>query len=435
MLEAAVQSFDTHIPPEVKYIAVTPEETTIKQGGSQELVAVVVTVGGAEAEVTWSVKSESGEPHDGLVAIDPAKVLVSVSENGVYEHRATLEVDVYAPVGKYEVSASTVFEGNTIKECATITVVDFNPIVSSVSLNIVSATVRRGGTLALNATVEGRTDKTGLIEWTVSGSSSTVVVNPEDSSFGTVLTEGANEPNSILRVKAVSVDDPAVSASAVIVIPTVNSVAVVPGTVEVIIPDDDILSGKTSYQFAAAINGVYLSSSTNDGINDKGIVWSLAGTSLGSDTQIDSTGKLTVGISDASKQLTVKVKTADNNTAVIDKNNALEGTATVRLKAIDAYITRVDVYNTAGAITMNDAENTTGTTNKLRLFIDKPIHLQKDNVKITGATVNAVQSLASNVYNTYDVTITPASTGVQNVEVTIEKAGYSFTGKGIKISK
>jgi hypothetical protein len=220
---------------------------------------------------------------------------------------------------------------------ARVTVVSGQPAVQSVEVAPGMATVPIGGGFSFEAAVEGAAANPA-VTWTVSGGSS------KDTGFSGgsgALSVGEDESFPVLTVTARSLTDPRVSGQAVVRVPAVEEVAVVPGAASV--------ARGSQRQFHAALSGFAL------GAPEQAVKWTVEDEDENpvNSSQIDRDGLLSVAADEAEETLVVR--------AVSAYDGRKSGTATVTVR---------DTRATLGYV---EPSVTNGTTDKLTIFFDRDI--------------------------------------------------------------
>ena len=195
-------------PPSVTSVTVTPETATVAPGGTQQLTATVVVVGGAAQTVNWTTSDLGGK-----VTVDGTG-LVSVAADATF--------------ADYVITATSTVD-NTKSDISTITV--SAPSVTSVTVTPETATVAPGGTQQLTATVVAVGGAAQTINWTTSDGTGKVTVD------GTGLVSvAADAPLTNYTITATSTFDGTKSDFSTITVsaPSVTSVTVTPETATVV---------------------------------------------------------------------------------------------------------------------------------------------------------------------------------------------------------
>ncbi|WP_341281152.1 S-layer homology domain-containing protein [Paenibacillus sp. FSL H8-0537] len=166
--------------PAVNSVSVSPSTASVVQGGSEQLSVLVDAVGGAATTVTWISDDVNNK-----VEVDSAGNVTVASD---------------ATPGTYTITATSTVDGSK-KGTSTITVTAA-PAINSVSVNPGSASVERGGSKQLTASV----DTVGGAATTVTWTSDDVNNKVEVDSTGNV-TVAADAPLSTYTITATSTVD------------------------------------------------------------------------------------------------------------------------------------------------------------------------------------------------------------------------------------
>jgi len=144
------------VAPAVTSVTVAPATATVVQGGTQQLTATVVVVGGAAQTVTWTSSDDTNAPVN-------ATGLVTVAAG--------------APAGDYTITATSTVDAT--KSGTSVITVTVAPAVTSVTVAPATATVVRPGTQQLTATVVVVGGAAQTVTWTSSdtGAGAKVTVN------------------------------------------------------------------------------------------------------------------------------------------------------------------------------------------------------------------------------------------------------------------
>jgi len=280
---ATVMVFDS--PPIITDVVVNPPTVNVIKGHTQQFNVQVNGTNAPSQEVSWSVTGSTTGTTD-----------TNISDSGL------LSVAYFELAETLTVTATSVADP-TKSDAATVTVLNPPPIVLSVMVNPLTATVVKGQTQQFYAIVNGDNNPPQAVNWVVSGSSGAGT----SISLDGLLTVSINESAETLTVTAISTFDPSQSGTANVTVtnppPTVTEVIVSPATLT--------LSPGGTQQFSATVTG-------NDN-PPQNVTWSVSGGVIG--TTITSNGFLTVSPNQIPTTLTVRA------TSVYD--NSKSGTASV----------------------------------------------------------------------------------------------------------
>ncbi|GAS83738.1 Ig-like domain-containing protein [Paenibacillus amylolyticus] len=211
-------------PPSVTSVSVSPITTSIMQGGSRQLSAVVNAVGDAPTTVTWNSSDVTNK-----VAVN-ATGLVTVARD--------------ATPGNYIITATSAFD-STKTATSTVTVT-YAPAVQSITVSPSTDSLMQGESIQLTATVVAVGGAPDTVRWHSSDLSNKVTVD----ATGKVSVASDATPGDY-TITASSTYDTFKRESAVITVtyaPAVNSVSVSPDT-------DSLMQGE-SRQLVATVNAV-----------------------------------------------------------------------------------------------------------------------------------------------------------------------------------
>ncbi|WP_155973110.1 Ig-like domain-containing protein [Paenibacillus sp. Leaf72] len=273
--------------PAVNSVSVSPSTASVVQGESKQLTASVDAVGGAAMTVTWTSNDSSNK--------------VEVDSTG----NVTVAAD--AVPGDYTITATSTVDGSK-KGTSTITVTAA-PAINSVSVSPNSASVERGGSKQLTASV----DAVGGAATTVTWISDDVNNKVEVDSTGNVTVA----PDAALgdyTITATSTEDSSKKGTATITVTVaqaINSVTVSPSTASVVQGGSEQLTATVDAVGGAATTVTWIS----DDVNNK--------------VSVDSTGNVTVAQDATPGDYTITA------TSTID--NSKTGTSTITVTAAASY--------------------------------------------------------------------------------------------------
>lgn len=243
----------------------------------------------------------------------------AVDSTGSYEIAAGGGMDFYVaprsglPAGSY--SCTFLFGDSSdpgyvkgVTVTASVTVVPKQPYITGMQISPSSVSVAKGNTYGFQAQVSGENNPDLSVRWTVSGQKSSDTSINKDG----VLNVAANEGAGALTVKAVSVMDSSVSATA--------SVTLTGGSYNVTVSASPAAGGSVTGGGAVNAGGsMTVTASANNGYRFEGWTVNGAGVTGGNSYQITNIqGNVTAVASFT--QSTVKVK--------VDVNHSHEGTVT-----------------------------------------------------------------------------------------------------------
>ncbi|MCL2786902.1 MAG: Ig-like domain-containing protein [Micrococcales bacterium] len=272
--EATVTVTDTPVTSAIVGLTVRPSVASVLKGQTQRFSADVLTQGGADTSVAWSVNGTDS-------SIDP---------NGL------LTVGAGETSGSLTVTATSSFD-NSKSGTATVTVTEDQPAPAILGVVVApeAVDVLKGTTQQFSASVSAQGGASTGVTWTVdSTAGSTIGVNG-------LLTVAAGETKSTLKVTATSVADATKSASAIVTVTStapsqeVLSVAVVPDSVVMRANDQQQFSATTLVQGGAA----------------RTVNWTVSGGNS-AQTAISASGLLSIAFDETATALTVTAtSTAD----------------------------------------------------------------------------------------------------------------------------
>jgi len=298
---ATVTVTDTETIPSVTGVVVSPAETTIVKGQTQQFDAVVEGNNFPPQTVTWAVNG--GSSSDTFISLSG---LLTVAENET--------------VDSVTVIATSTFD-ETISGTANVTLTDIVTTVTDVIVSPATSFVSKGNVQQFIAEVQGSNNPPQYVTWAVNVDP--LVSNTYILPSG-LLMVADRETQMTLIVTATSVADTTISGTATVTvtIPTVTDVTISPDPAYVHI-------GQT-FQFSVLVNG-----SNNP---HQRCSWAFVG-SHHSATYISPCGFLAVSANETATYLTVKA------TSIVD--HSISGTATVILLGADLpTVTRVIVSPT-----------------------------------------------------------------------------------------
>lgn len=167
--------------PAIHSITVNPESTTVMQGSSEQLTAVVNAVGGADPSLMW-VSNDSS-----------SKVTVSSTGN--------VSVASDAVPGDYVITAASVYDPT--KAAVSMIKVTYAPAVNSVTVNPAADSLMQGESRQLTAAV----DTVGGADITVTWSSNDTANKVKVSDTGYVTVEADAEPGEYTILATSTVDN------------------------------------------------------------------------------------------------------------------------------------------------------------------------------------------------------------------------------------
>jgi len=299
--------FDT---PTINEVKVNPSSASILLGGTQNFTASVIGTYNPPQDVTWTI-IRSG-----------SNAGTTISSDGV------LKIAANETVSSLSVRATSTFNTNMYGE-ATITVL--HPTVSSITVSPSSVSVARGGTQNFSATVLGTNNPPQGVTWEISGSSGWQTSSITSDG---VLTIGPNENSEYFNVIAKSIFNTNIVGYAyvTVLLPIVTGVTVSPSTVT--------LPRGGTQNFTATVLG------TNN--PPQGVTWRIWGAS---DSYINSSGGLTVGLNEYYTTITVE--------ATSTANTKISGEATVTI--LIPTVTGVTVNPATVTLLRGGSQNFTAT--------------------------------------------------------------------------
>ncbi|WP_338554637.1 S-layer homology domain-containing protein [Paenibacillus sp. KS-LC4] len=273
--------------PAINSVSVNPSTASIVQGGNEQLSASVDAVGGAATTVTWTSDDVNNK-----VEVDSTGNVTAASD---------------ATPGTYTITATSTVDGSK-KGTSTITVTEA-PAINSVSVNPSSASVERGGSKQLAASV----DAVGGAATTVTWASDDVNNKVEVDSTGNV-TVAADAPLSTYTITATSTVDGSKKGTSTITVteaPAINSVSVNPSTASIVQGGNEQLSASVDAVGGAATTVTW----TSDDVDNK--------------VEVDSTGNVTAASDATPGTYTI--------TATSTVDSSKKGISTITVTAAASY--------------------------------------------------------------------------------------------------
>jgi len=375
--------------PAVQSVSVNPSSASVVRGGSKQLAATVVAVGGADETVTWS-SNDSGTVKK--VTVDNAGNVTVASD---------------AELGNYTITATSTFNGSK-KGTATITVTPV-PAVQSVSVNPSSASVVQGESKQLAATVTavGGADET--VTWTSSDTAAVQKVTVD----GTGKVEVAADADAgVYTITATSTFDGSKKGTATITVtlaPAIQSVSIDPSTASV------VRGG--SKKLAATVVAV--------GGADEAVTWSSSDTSPVQKVTVDNTGNVTVASDAALGVYTI--------TAASTFDGSKKGTATITVTPVPA-VQSVSVDPSTASVMQGESKQLTATVAAVGGADESVAWTSSDAGTVQKVTVDSSGNvMVASDAATGDYTITATSTfdgsklGTATITVTAAPAVQSVS--------
>jgi uncharacterized protein YjdB len=319
---------------EVVSISISPANTSIAKGSTQQYTATATMTDGATPDVTTSVTWTSS---NGSVSIGSTGLATGAAE-GTATITATL---------------------NGISNTASLTVTA--AVLNSISVAPTNPTINLGATQSFTATgnyTDGSRDITTSVAWTSSNTGIATIVG--NTGVATAVSGGSTTITA-------SLDGKTATATLTVSAGTLTSIQVVPVTVS-------IPTG-TTYQFTAM--GTYSSGLTMDITSQ--VSWSSNATNVLSINNTDSKGLATA---------TTTTGTATVTASLDGQSGA--STATVYVDNTSPYM----VF----AIDITDYSSASKSTILVKFSEDVTLADVKENYTISGATVNSVTKVAEDTY-------------------------------------
>ena len=198
----------------VTSVSVTPEAATIAPGGTQQMTATVVTVGGTAQTVTWSSSDGTGK--------------VSVDANGL------VSVAADAPEGTHAITATSTVDGAK-SDYALVTVgskaksLNVEAGISSVNVTPDPVTIAPGGTQQMEATVVTTGGAAQTVTWYSSDGTGKVSVDANG-----LVSVAADAAAGVHAITAISTVDGSQSDYALVTVTSnVTGVTVTPATAKI----------------------------------------------------------------------------------------------------------------------------------------------------------------------------------------------------------
>lgn len=188
-IDTAISGTATVNLPTVTSVTVSPSTASVARGGVHKFTAAVSGKNTPSQNVEWSV---SGNTSDKTKISASGILTVGEDESGYFELtvKATSTIDK----GKFGTAAVTV------------------PVVTSVAIDPIVATVKKGNTKKFTAKVLGLNNPLQAVTWSITGNtSSDTKISPSG-----ILTVGLEEEASILAVFAKSTADTSVFGTAMV---------------------------------------------------------------------------------------------------------------------------------------------------------------------------------------------------------------------------
>jgi hypothetical protein len=381
------------LPAAVQGVVIRNAGAVVLRGGSVAFEAAVVVDGDISQELIWDLVDAEG------VSLGMEARGVSINQDGLFTTSEQTATGTY-----YVRAASAIDESKT--DTARVVVRDGKPLVESVRIEPAAITLRRGERFTFQAVLEGTEDAdavpTNGVIWSVKSLPDAAVTGETVEHDGNLtLAIADTETASLLVVTATSKDESGVSGAAVVRVPQVLEVALLPNKIT--------LERGASQSFAASVTGLNL------GMEDKEIDWTVTGGGAG--TFIDANGFLTVSAAEPPGQLTV--------TAASQYDNG---------KTAAAAVTVTDVQVTLGNVTVYDDK---GTTKQLRLHFNREIPgLTPNDISFTGATATITKGTTltkvTGSASSYALNVTVTMAG--NVTVQANKSGYAITNAAAAVA-
>ncbi|WFR62983.1 S-layer homology domain-containing protein [Paenibacillus amylolyticus] len=237
--------------PAIHNITVNPENVNVAQGESEQLIATVTAVGGADSSVMWASNDSSNK--------------VTVSSTG------KVSVASDAVPGDYVITATSAYD---LTKVATATIkVTYAPAVNSVTVNPMTDSLMQGESRQLTATV----DTVGGADVTVTWSSSDATNKVKVSDAGYVTVEADAEPGEY-TIYATSTADISKKGSMVLTVtaaPTYTIAPIEDRTLEPLMLDYESGTQETntvSIQHTGTGNLVHLSASLSGHDSDAFVI-------------------------------------------------------------------------------------------------------------------------------------------------------------------
>jgi autotransporter-associated beta strand protein len=331
--------------PTVNNVAVSPPTASVQKGQTQQFTANVSTTNGASTAVTWSV---SGAINAGTTINTSGLLTVATAESA----------------DEITVTATSVFDG--LKSGSATVTLTAAPAVTAVSINPASASVMKGNAQQFTAEVTAVGGANAAVTWTVEGASASTI-----SGTG-LLQVGAGETATAITVKATSVFNTAIVATATVTItdvPAVTSISISPTT--------------ASVQKGATLS--FLHEITTVGGASNAVTWSVEDAANAA-TVITNTGMLMVSAEETASTVTVTV------TSVFDGSKSASASVTITGETSIEEITAEESDNTLKLWLENGKLRITNY--KLR---------EGENVQIFDISGKVILNSQFSVFNSIDV--------------------------------
>lgn len=286
----------------------------VQLGGSYQINAVVEGTGSPAQTVTWAV---TGNTDAGTVINADGRLTIGANEKA---KAITIKATSTTDLGKSGSLPLTI-----IDNAATVNKVTVTP--GEVSLN-------KGGTTTFTAAVSGTNNPEQTVTWSTTGGSSASTVIDQSGN----LTIGADETATTLTMKAISQVDGTKFGTATV---TITSAPMVTVTSVTVTPNPVSVAKGGTMQFSASVMG------TNN--PDQTVSWELIGGTAAA-TQVNQSGKLTVGVDERADKVTVRA------VSIVDGSKMGTATVTVTTTPVEEFteIAKFD-FNRNGSVDVTDA--------------------------------------------------------------------------------
>ncbi|WP_162009971.1 Ig-like domain-containing protein [Paenibacillus xylanilyticus] len=367
------QTYDGHIKsapaPQVNSVTVTPTNSSVVQGGTEQLTATVDVSGGAAQTVTWSSSDTNGN-----VKVD-GNGLVSVAAN--------------ATPGPYTITATSTVDG-TKSGSATVTVTSA-PAVNSVTVTPTNPSVVQGGTEQLTATVDVVGGASQSVTWSSSDTNGNVTVDANG-----LVSVAANATPGPYTITATSTVDGTKSGSATVTVtsaPAVNSVTVTP-------TNPSVVQGGTE-QLTATVDVV--------GGASQSVTWSSSDTN--GNVTVDANGLVSVAANATPGPYTI--------TATSTVDGTKSGSATVTVTSAPA-VNSVTVTPTNPSVVQGGAEQLTATVDVVGGASQSVTWSSSDTSGNVTVDANGLVSVAASATpGPYTITATSTVDGTKSGSATV----------------
>ncbi|MCM3745861.1 S-layer homology domain-containing protein [Paenibacillus pasadenensis] len=384
--QVRVANYTPPPPPAVNSVSVVPARASVAQGGTRQLSASVVAVGGAATTVTWTSSDIANK--------------VTVNSAG----KVTVAAD--AELGEYTITATST--ADTSKKGTSTITVTHAPAVNSVTVTPSSGSVEQGSSKQLAVSVDVLGGAATTVSWTSSDVGNKVKVN----STGKVTVAADAEPRDYTITATSTVDNSKKGTSTITVThaPAVNSVTVTPSSASV--------EQGTSKQLAVSVDAVGGAAQT--------VTWTSS--DIDNKVTVNSTGKVTVAADAAPGDYII--------TATSTVDNSKKGTSTITVTEAPTYAIAAIEDQTLTALTRG-YDSGSQETRTIPVINSGTGKLENLSAALSGANVNDFvitqpeSTLTSSASTSFDIKVKddlPAGTYTGTVILTADNlAPVSFT--------